>query len=120
MAARKGQAPKRQAQAADPAPVAAAENAPPPEPAVQAGGAPDPVVATVGSDVAAAAQDPAPSAPIEEAADTDDLGRFPVLSPLRFDGRRYRPDDPDANEVVMPRDQAEALIAIDVLGEELT
>lgn len=46
-------------------------------------------------------------------------GRFPVLSPLRFDGRLYGPDDPEANEVVMPRDQAEALQPLGVLGEEL-
>lgn len=119
MAARKGQAPKRQGQAAEPSPAAAVENTAPPEQAAPAGDAPDPAVVTVLS-APAAAPDPAPPAPIEEAADADDLGRYPVLSPLRFDGRRYRPEDPDANEVVMPRDQAEALIAIDVLGEELT
>ncbi|MEN5083723.1 hypothetical protein ABE438_14665 [Bosea sp. TWI1241] len=63
---------------------------------------------------------PAPAAPLANAAELPEgSGRFPVLSPLRFDGRLYRPDDPEANEVVMPRDQAQALRVIDVLGDEL-
>lgn len=65
------------------------------------------------------------AAPAPEAAQANPAelpegsGRFPVLSPLRFDGRLYGPDDPEANEVVMPRDQAQALQPLTVLGEEL-
>lgn len=113
MAARKGLAPKRQAQATEPEPTAAVPGNTAP-PSVQ-----DPVILTVGSDGPVAQQDPAPPKPIDE-ADADDAGRYPVLSPLRFNGRHFRPEDPDANEVVMPRDQATALQDIDVLGEELT
>lgn len=63
---------------------------------------------------------PAPDAPQADPAELPEgSGRYPILSPLRFDGRLYRPDDPEANEVVMPRDQAEALQPLGVLGEEL-
>ena len=63
---------------------------------------------------------PAPAAPQANHAELPEgAGRYPVLSPLRFDGRLYGPDDEEANEVVMPRDQAEALQPLGVLGEEL-
>lgn len=63
---------------------------------------------------------PAPAAPQANSAELPEgSGRYPVLSPLRFDGRLYGPDVSDANEVVMPRDQAQALQPFGVLGEEL-
>ncbi|PZU89112.1 MAG: hypothetical protein DI527_16395 [Chelatococcus sp.] len=71
--------------------------------------------AKAGTRPASTAAASAPAA-TEEPVET---GRFAVLSPLRFDGRRYRPDDPEADEVTMPRDQASALQAIGVVGEEI-
>ncbi|MFA6966116.1 hypothetical protein [Bosea sp. (in: a-proteobacteria)] len=79
--------------------------------------APAPTAQPVAPDQHAGAGAAAVSSPAAELP--ADLGRYPVLSPLRFDGRIYRPDDPDADEVTMPRVQAEALQPLLVLGEEL-
>ena len=42
---------------------------------------------------------------------------YPVLSPLRHNGRHYGPGEEDGATVVMTEAQAETLIAIGVLGE---
>jgi len=44
---------------------------------------------------------------------------YPVLSPLRRDGTRYSPDDPEASTIELTEAEAETLIAIGVLGESL-
>lgn len=48
------------------------------------------------------------------------LSLYPVLSPLNHDGKRYAPDDPDANLIALDPKEAKALQAIGVLGEAST
>ncbi|MFG1409506.1 hypothetical protein V5G24_00200 [Xanthobacter sp. VTT E-85241] len=56
-------------------------------------------------------------APLAPAPDQPVLLLYPVRSPLKHGGRRYRPDDPEAATVEMTEGEAEALIAIGVLGD---
>ncbi|QCI65634.1 hypothetical protein [Phreatobacter stygius] len=42
---------------------------------------------------------------------------YPVLSPLRHDGKLYSPDDAKANAVALSEEEAEGLRAIGVLGD---
>lgn len=44
---------------------------------------------------------------------------YPVLSPLRRDGQRYSPDDPEANSIELTEAEADTLIAIGVLGDSI-
>lgn len=47
---------------------------------------------------------------------------YPVRSPVKHDGKRYRPDDPDADHIAaseISAAEAGALIAIGVLGEAI-
>lgn len=39
---------------------------------------------------------------------------YTVLSPLRHDGRRYSPDDPQANTITLTKDEAKELVNIGV------
>lgn len=79
----------------------------------QGGTRPAPVVAPAAPDAAA---QPAAAAIEPEASG---LRRYPVLSPLRFDGTLYRPEDPEADEVTMTPEGATALQSLGVLGEAL-
>lgn len=56
---------------------------------------------------------PAPANP----PDAHPLRTYLVRSPLRHNGRRYRPDDPDANTVNLTEAEADTLVAIGVLGK---
>lgn len=49
--------------------------------------------------------------------DEPELVVYPVLSPLRHNGLRYSPDDPQANTIPLTEAEAEPLLAIGVLGE---
>lgn len=42
---------------------------------------------------------------------------YPVRSPLKHGGARYRPDDPETGTITLTEAEAEALQAIGVLGE---
>lgn len=67
----------------------------------------------------AADQSAAAAVELAEVTADADLRRYPVLSPLRFDGTLYRPEDPERDEVTMTPDQAEPLQALTVLGAAL-
>lgn len=45
------------------------------------------------------------------------LKRYPVLSPLKKDGKRYAPEDKRANTVQLTDEEAASLQALGVVGE---
>ena len=66
------------------------------------------------------ARGPADDAPKIRAPDEPIRLTYPILSPLRRDGQRYSPDDPDTNTIELTEAEAEKLIAIGVLGETIS
>ncbi|CAA0086921.1 Uncharacterised protein [Starkeya nomas] len=71
-------------------------------------------------DEARVARGPTDDAPKIRAPDEPIRLTYPVLSPLRRDGQRYSPDDPDTNTIELTEAEAETLIAIGVLGETIS
>lgn len=62
---------------------------------------------------------PAPDVP--DVPDAPARSLYPVLSPLKHDGKKFRPDadDPAARSVRLTEGEAEVLQAIGVLGEAI-
>lgn len=93
----------------------------------------NPITAPAAGEQPVASQDPALAAPAATPVSTGPtpgataplvldggLSIYPVLSPLRHDGKLYSPDDADANLVALDPKDAKALQALGVLGEAST